>query len=93
MFNFLAATFGRPQTRPQPAAQDGELDGAYGGGVRYRPRLTAQIDPLSGWARLHNGELLPPQIAQTLSLTQFDRGRSQRDVDLPLRQFLGAVDG
>ena len=60
---------------------------------RSKPRLTAQLDPLSGWARLHNGELLPPQIAQTLSLTQFDRGRSQRDVDLPLRQFLGAVDG
>jgi len=43
MFNFLAATFGRPQTRPQHAAEDSELDGALGGGVRYRPRLTAQI--------------------------------------------------
>ena len=60
---------------------------------RAKPRLTAQLDPLSGWARLHNGELLPPEIAKTLSLTQFDRGRSQRDVDLRLRQFLGAVDG
>jgi hypothetical protein len=60
---------------------------------RAKPRLTAQIDPLSGWARLHNGELLPPEIAATLSLTQFDRGRTQRDVDLRLRQFLGAVDG
>ena len=43
MFNFLAATFGRPQTRPQPAAHDSEFDGALGGGVRFRPRLTAQI--------------------------------------------------
>ena len=60
---------------------------------RAKPRLTAQLDPLSGWARLHNGELLPPEIAKTLSLTQFDRGRSQRDVDLRLRQFVGAVDG
>jgi hypothetical protein len=60
---------------------------------RAKPRLTAQLDPLSGWARLHNGELLPPEIAATLSLTQFDRGRSQREVDLRLRQFLGAVDG
>ena len=43
MFNFLAATFGRPPARPPSAAQDSELDGALGGGVRYRPRLTAQI--------------------------------------------------
>ena len=28
---------------------------------RSRARLTAQIDPLSGWARLADGELLPPQ--------------------------------
>jgi hypothetical protein len=43
MFNFLAATFGRPQTRPQPAAPDTDFEAALGGGVRYRPRLTAQI--------------------------------------------------
>ena len=43
MFNFLAATFGRPQTRPQPAAHDTDFEAALGGGVRYRPRLTAQI--------------------------------------------------
>jgi hypothetical protein len=43
MFNFLAATFGRPQTRPQVAGADSELDGALGGGVRFRPRLIAQI--------------------------------------------------
>ena len=28
---------------------------------RNRARLTAQLDPLSGWARLADGELLPPQ--------------------------------
>ena len=60
---------------------------------RAKPRLTAHLDPLSGWARLHNGELLPPGIAKTLSLTQFDLGRREREVNLPLRQFLGAVDG
>jgi hypothetical protein len=60
---------------------------------RSKPRLIAHLDPLSGWARLHNGELLPPAIAQTLSLTLFDMGRAQREVDLRLRQFLSAVDG
>ena len=60
---------------------------------RAKPRLMAMVDPLSGWARLHDGEMLPPEIARTLSLTQFDRGRAQREVDLRLRQFLGAVDG
>ena len=43
MFNFLAATFGRPQTRPErpvdPAAHDDALTGA----VRFRPRLIAQL--------------------------------------------------
>lgn len=43
MFNFLAATFGRPQTRPQPAAADREFDAALGSGVRFRPRLIAHI--------------------------------------------------
>lgn len=41
MFNFLAATFGRPQTRP--TAADSQVDDATLGGVRFRPRLTAQI--------------------------------------------------
>lgn len=43
MFNFLAATFGRPQTRPQPAADPAAHDAALSGAVRFRPRLTAQI--------------------------------------------------
>jgi Domain of unknown function (DUF222)/HNH endonuclease len=37
---------------------------------RRRPQLTAQIDPLSGWARQLDGELLPPsslrQVLKTL---------------------------
>ena len=60
---------------------------------RAKPRLTAQLDPLSGWARLHDGELLPPELACKLSWTRFDLGRRRREADLPLRQFLGAVDG
>jgi hypothetical protein len=64
-------------------------------GVRRRltPRLTAQIDPLSGWGRLPNGELLPPEAVRSLDLTQFDRGRSRREADGALRNLLGVVDG
>jgi len=43
MFNFLAATFGRPQTRSQPAADSPTHGDALSGAVRFRPRLTAQI--------------------------------------------------
>ena len=43
MFNFLAATFGRPQTRPQPAAEVHDHEAALAGSIRFRPRLTAQI--------------------------------------------------
>ena len=43
MFNFLAATFGRPQARPQPAAVEMEHTSALNGAVRFRPRLTAQV--------------------------------------------------
>jgi hypothetical protein len=42
MFNFLAATFGRPQTRT-PAATDSAAEDPSIGGVRFRPRLTAQL--------------------------------------------------
>jgi len=42
MFNFLAATFGRHQTRPPPPS-DHTDDGALGDAVRFRPRLTAQL--------------------------------------------------
>src|SRR4029078_5375012 len=43
MFNFLAATFGRPQARAQPAAVEMEHTSALNGAVRFRPRLTAQV--------------------------------------------------
>jgi hypothetical protein len=43
MFNFLAATFGRPQRRPENPVDNAEHDAALSGAVRFRPRLTAQI--------------------------------------------------
>jgi hypothetical protein len=36
---------------------------------RRRPRLTAQIDPHSGWARQIDGELLPPSSLHTIMKT------------------------
>jgi hypothetical protein len=36
---------------------------------RRRPQLTAQIDPLSGWARLADGELLPPSSLRAVMKT------------------------
>jgi hypothetical protein len=36
---------------------------------RRRPRLTAQLDPLSGWARQIDGELLPPSSLHTIMKT------------------------
>ena len=43
MFNFLAATFGRPQTRPERPVDSTAHDDALSGAVRFRPRLTAQL--------------------------------------------------
>jgi hypothetical protein len=56
---------------------------------RSRSRLTVRLDPLSGWARLPDGELLPPVAA----LTVCDLGRDRREPDLALRELLGTVDG
>ncbi len=36
---------------------------------RRRPQLTAQIDPLSGWARQADGELLPPASLRAVMKT------------------------
>jgi len=33
---------------------------------RRRPQLTPQVDPLSGWARQHDGELLPPATLRSI---------------------------
>ena len=43
MFNFLAATFGRPRERPSQTAETIEHSEALTGAVRFRPRLTAQV--------------------------------------------------
>ncbi len=76
---------------------------------RDRGRLTLQVDPLSGWARLPDGELLPPAVMgatglnlpggiglrelRPSDLTRFDSGRSQREASQSLRDLLGSVDG
>ena len=75
---------------------------------RDRAALTVQIDPLSGWARLPDGELIPPSAqsplltlpgGQTLrrytpaDLTIHDAGRRLREPDQALRDLLAAVDG
>ena len=84
------------------------LDEQAGTARRGRPaRLQVLIDPLSGWGRLQDGELLPPgsleavrdQLPRRLrpltaaDLTAHDAGRADRLPSALLRQFLGAVDG
>jgi hypothetical protein len=41
---------------------------------RRRPQLTAQVDPLSGWARQADGELLPPSSLRAVMRTLPGRG-------------------
>ncbi len=41
---------------------------------RRRPQITPQIDPLSGWARQHDGELLPPSSLGAVLKTLPGRG-------------------
>ena len=76
---------------------------------RDRSKLIVQVDPLSGWARLPDGELLPPAVADTerltlpagtairrltsSDLTAHDAGRSRREAPQALRDLLLAVDG
>jgi hypothetical protein len=43
MFNFLAATFGRPQNRSRQPADPDTHDAALTGAVRFRPRLTTEL--------------------------------------------------
>ncbi|MEX2292081.1 MAG: DUF222 domain-containing protein [Mycobacteriales bacterium] len=45
---------------------------------RRRPQLTAQIDPISGWGRLADGELLPPSSLRAVMRTLPGRGRVLR---------------
>src|SRR4051812_44069718 len=76
---------------------------------RTRSRLTVHIDPLSGWGRLNDGEILPPtalaavakqlpgpgQVVQLhrADLTKQDLGRTTREPTLALRELLGTLDG
>ena len=45
---------------------------------RTRARLVAQVDPLSGWGRLHDGELLPPTSLKAVMRTLPGRGNVVR---------------
>ncbi len=76
---------------------------------RHRSRLVANVDPISGWARLHDGELLPPtsvppELAAAThcvrlrpliaaDLTRHDLGRTTREPSLALREHVGTIDG
>jgi len=76
---------------------------------RGRSRLTAYIDPLSGWGRLPDGEFLPPDVVHALAdqlpgqdtlrpltaedLTRHDLGRTRRLPSLALRELVGTLDG
>ncbi|MCW2679693.1 MAG: endonuclease [Frankiales bacterium] len=52
---------------------------------RRRPQLTPQVDPLSGWARQVDGELLPPS-----SMKQVLKSLPGRDAQLALRPVTAA---
>ncbi|HVM28297.1 MAG TPA: DUF222 domain-containing protein [Mycobacteriales bacterium] len=57
---------------------------------RRRPGLTAQVDPLSGWARQPDGELLPPPNLRAVMKTLPGRGgaiRLRPVTDADLRRF------
>jgi hypothetical protein len=72
---------------------------------RDRSKLVVQIDPLSGWARLPDGELLPPGTPgidlpagplrpfSSADRHAHDAGRTSRDVPQALRDLLGTLDG
>jgi hypothetical protein len=78
----------------------GALDAPGALPVAVKERLRVCVDPLSGWARLRDGTLLAPgRLAKPtgpmapFDVTAFDKGRTTREVPLPLRRLLGQVDG
>ena len=95
-----AATVGATTTTDPPAVTDAEALLALAQDAlqteaatrpdaarRRRPQLTAQVDPLSGWARLADGELLPPSSLRSVLRTLPGRGgllrlRPLTDADL-----------
>ena len=67
-----------------------------------RAQMTIYADPLTGWSRLADGELLPPAVTAQLvkgrpipELPQraTNLGRLQRDASAYQRQILAALDG
>lgn len=74
---------------------------------RGRARLRVHLDPLSGWSRLPDGELLPPgtmgpgptstqepmRPLTAADLTCHDLGRSRHDPSPALRQLIATIDG
>ena len=84
------STRGQGVLRLCQAYLDGRAVAHPGRARRDRSQLTVQIDPISGWSRLPDGEFLPPGA---LDLTVHDLGRRSRHPSQPLRALLGAVDG
>ena len=86
----------RAQARPKRARRD-------------RAKLACHVDPLSGWVRLPDGELLPADVAahegltlpggislrrlRRSDLTRYDAGRRRREPDQQLRDLLATIDG
>ena len=66
---------------------------------RAKLRATPLVDPLSGWARLSDGEFLPPagatglRLIEDADLTRYDLARTSREADEKLRRVLGLIDG
>lgn len=61
-----------------------------------RSGLRVEVDPLSGWGRTRDGEVLPPGSVRGLSglaAAGHDRGRDARQPSRALRELLGTLDG
>jgi hypothetical protein len=70
----MRATDGEALLAMAQAALDAERVAHPDVARRSRSRLTAHIDPLSGWARLPDGELLPPTSLSAVLKTLPGRG-------------------